>query len=57
MVIMHYSDKPHTIHMSRFAEKLDGFSSYKDALTDQTEPLKADLVLNPYEVRILELMK
>lgn len=57
MVIMHYSDKPHTIHMSRFAEKLNAFSSYKDVLSDKTESLKADLVLNPYEVRVLELVK
>ncbi len=57
MIIMHYSDKPHTVHLSRFVEKLKDFASYKDVLSDKTEPLKADLVLNPNEVRVLELVK
>jgi len=57
MVIMHYSDKPHTIYMSRFAEKLNGFKSYKDVMTDKIESLNADMVLNPYEVRVLEMIK
>ena len=57
MVIMHYSDKVHTIHMSRFTEKLNGFSSYKDVLTDQVSKLSADMTLQPYEVKVLELIR
>jgi len=57
MVIMHYGDKPHTIHMSRFAEKLSGFTSYKDVLNDKTETLNADMTLQPYEVKVLEMIK
>ena len=57
MVIMHYSDKPHTIHTSRFAEKLYGFKSYKDVLTDKTTELGADITLQPYEVKVLEMVK
>lgn len=57
MVIIHYSDKSHTIHLSRFAEKTNGFAAYKDVLTDKEEPLKPDITLNPYEVRVLELIK
>jgi glycosidase len=57
MVIMHYSDKPRTMHMSRFAEKLNGFGSYKDVLTDQSSNLSAEMTLQPYEVKVLELMK
>ena len=57
MIIMHYSDKPRTIHMSRFEEKLHGYSSYKDVLTDKVKTLTADIVLEPYEVRVLELVK
>ena len=57
MIIMHYSDKPRTIHMSRFEEKLHGYSSYKDVLTDTVKTLTADIVLEPYEVRVLELVK
>ena len=57
MVIMHYSDKPHTLHLSRFAEKLQGFKSYKDILTDHDDQLGAEMTLQPYEVRVLELKK
>ena len=57
MVIMHYSDKSNTLSLSRFAEKLKGFSSYKDVMTDQSATLKADLELHPYEVRVIELIK
>lgn len=57
MVIMHYSDKPHTIHTSRFAEKLNGFKLYKDVLTDKTSELGAEIILQPYEVRVLEFQK
>jgi glycosidase len=57
MVIMHYSDKVHTIHMSRFTEKLNGFSSYRDVLTDQVSKLSADMTLQPYEVKVLELTR
>ena len=57
MVIMHYSDKPHTIHTSRFAEKLNGYKSYRDVLTDKVTDLGAEIILQPYEVRVLELQK
>jgi hypothetical protein len=57
MVIMHYSDKPHTLQLSRFAEKLKGYTSYKDVLTDQVSKLGADMALQPYEVKVLEMMK
>ena len=57
MVVMHYSDKPHTIHLSRFAEKMTGFHSYLDVMTDSLSPIGADLVLEPYQVKVLELVK
>jgi glycosidase len=57
MVVMYYSDKPHTIHTSRFAEKLNGFKSYKDVLTDKTAEIVADITLQPYEVKVLEMVK
>jgi glycosidase len=57
MIIMHYSDKPHTIHLSRFAEKLKAFHSYSDILTDQSAPLGPDLDMKPYEVKVLEMGK
>jgi glycosidase len=57
MIIMHYSDKSATIHLSRFAEKLKGFHNYKDAVTDSTTALGTDMDLKPYEVRILEMKK
>ena len=57
MVIMHFSDKPHTILLSRFSEKLKGFSAYKNIMTDEAAPLKADIELKPYEVKVLELTK
>ena len=57
MIIVHYSDKPHTIHLSRFAEKLTGFRSFIDILTNDSSPLKADLELKPYEVRVLEMAR
>jgi glycosidase len=57
MVIMHCSDKPQTIHLSRFAEKIKDFRSYTDVMTGKTEVFKTDMLLNPYEVRVLELVK
>jgi polyhydroxyalkanoate synthesis regulator protein len=57
MVIMHYGDKVNTIHTSRFMEKLNGFSSYKDVLTDKMTDLGGDITLQPYEVKVLELVK
>ena len=57
MVIMHYSDKPHTIALSRFAEKLNGVKSYKDILTDKVSNMGVDILLQPYEVKVLELVE
>jgi glycosidase len=57
MVILHYSDKPHTLHLSRFAEKLKGYTSYKDIINGQETTTKSDLELKPYEVKVLELSK
>jgi len=57
MVIMHYSDKPNTLNLSRFAEKTNGFKSYKDVLTDKNTILDKEIALQPYEVKVLELLK
>jgi glycosidase len=57
MVIMHYSDRAHTIHLSRFAEKTNGFKSYKDVISGTDGALNPDMELKPYEVRVLELKK
>jgi hypothetical protein len=57
MIIMHYSDKPHSLPLSRFAEKLNGFKSFRDIMSDKNEVLHSDVILQPYEVRVLELIK
>jgi glycosidase len=57
MVVMHYSDKKQNLTLSRFEEKLKGFTSFRDVTNDKVGALQSDITLQSYEVRILELIK
>jgi glycosidase len=57
MIVMHYSDKPHTLSVSRFAEKLKGYAYFKDVMSGNKTNIEADMMLDPYEVKVLELTR
>ena len=55
MVILHTGDKPYTLHLSRFAERLKGMVGYTDIMSGEKWPLKADIELKPFEAKVLEM--
>ena len=57
MIIMHYSDMPHILSLSRYAEKLNGHVFFKDIVNGNQTKIESDMKLNPYEVKVLELIR
>jgi neopullulanase len=57
MCVMNTNEKPATIELARFAEKLQGFNTGKDVVTGATLPLGKSLMLTPMSNLVLELEK
>jgi glycosidase len=55
MCIMNTNDKAFTLGLDRFAERLDGFATGRDVVTDVKIPLKDSIALRPMSNLVLEL--
>jgi len=55
MVVMSKNAEATELDLSRFAERLEGFSSAHDVITGQSQPLSGSLNLPPRSVLVLEL--
>ncbi|MGN7786058.1 alpha-amylase family glycosyl hydrolase [Niabella sp. 22666] len=55
MCIMNTNDKAFTLGLGRFAEKLNGFATGRDVVTDVKIPLKDSIALRPMSNLVLEL--
>ncbi|MCH5718616.1 cyclomaltodextrinase C-terminal domain-containing protein [Niabella hibiscisoli] len=57
MCIMNTNDKPFTLALPRFAERLAGFTTGRDVVTGTTFLLKDSMTLQPMSNLVLELKK
>ena len=57
MCAMNTNDKPVTITLDRFAEKLNGFKAGRDVINANSIALKDSLSLNPMSNLVLELIR
>ncbi len=57
MVVLNKNSESVDLPLVRYAERLDGFSTAHDILSDETLPLGDTLPLSPRSVRVLELQR